>query len=309
MRYTRLKSHLRDVAFTTVVPFTQSGDEILYDKLQENIERIFEAGGRTFIPCGNSGEYYSLTAEERLRIVEETVSIVRDDGVVIAGVGGSTKDTIEDIRQYEAVGADAVMIHDLDHTFVHQDGIINYYKEIAETTDLGIVLYRRGPELSIPVLKELSTEENVIGVKFAVNDVNEFSKAVREVPGDVVFTTGIAERFAPTFALEGAEGFTTGIGSFAPKVSLALQDALRVEDWERALSIRDLVRPFEELREGAGAGNKFESANNVPAIKYGLELAGLYGGPVREPIVELSEADKRRAETFYEQIVEADVSG
>ena len=85
-------------------------------------------------------------------------------------------------------------------------------------------------------------------------------------------------------------------------------DALRREDWERAREIRDLARPYENLREEAGSNNSFSAANNVPAIKYGLELAGLYGGPVREPLVELTDEDRRRAEEYYERLTEADLA-
>ena len=44
------------------------------------------------------------------------------------------------------------------------------------------------------------------------------------------------------------------------------------------------------------------AANSVPALKTGLEMAGLYGGPVREPLVELSESDERRARKLYGDI-------
>lgn len=306
MSYERLKQNLRGVSFTTTAPFSEDGSDVLYEEAARNTEAVLEAGGRSFIPCGNTGEYYSLSDEERLGLVETTVDVVGDDGVVVAGVGGSTKKAIEQVQAYEEAGVDGVMLHDLEHTYVHSRGIIEYYKRLANATDLGVVMYKRGPALSLSAISELSTIDNIVGLKFAVNDVNAFSKTVREVPGDIVFSTGIAERFAPAFALEGAEGFTTGIGSFAPEICLTLQDALEREDWEHALEIRDLMRSYEDLREETGPDNDFEAANNVPAIKYGLELAGLYGGPVREPLVELSEEDKQRAETYYEQLTEAE---
>jgi 4-hydroxy-tetrahydrodipicolinate synthase len=308
MSHERLKNHLRDVAFTTAAPFSEDGDELLYDELARNTEFVMDAGGRTFIPCGNTGEYYSLTDEERVGMVETTVDTVGDDGVVVGGVAGSTKEAIDLIEEYERVGADGVMVHDPDHTYIHRRGIVEYYRRLAASTDMGIVLYKRGPELSTSVLEELAPLDNVVGLKYAVNDIKGFSEAALEFSDDIVLSTGIAERFAPAFALEGAEGFTTGIGSFVPEVSLALMDALRREDWERAREIRDLARPYENLREEAGADNSFSAANNVPAIKYGLELAGLYGGPVREPIVELTAEDERRAEEYYDRLTEADLT-
>lgn len=308
MSFENLKQHLRDVAFTTPAPFSEDGAEVLHDEIATNTEAILDAGGKTLIPCGNTGEYYSLSREERVNFVKTTVDTVGSDGVVIAGVAGSTSDAIDLIERYETVGADGVMVHDLDHTYIHRKGLIKYYKRLASATDIGIVLYKRGPELSLPAISELSTVDNIIGLKFAVNDLIAFSETVRGVKGDIVISAGNAERFAPAFALEGAEGFTTGIGAFAPEVSLALQNALEQEDWDRALTIRDLARPYENLRDEPGLDNDISTANNVPAIKYGLELAGRYGGPVRDPIVPLSEGDKRRAEQYFEKLAEFEVT-
>jgi 4-hydroxy-tetrahydrodipicolinate synthase len=303
-----LKEYLKGVAFTTTTPFTEDGEEVVYDELSRIIRSVMAAGGRTFIPCGNTGEFHSLTREERVQVVETSVETVGDEGAVIAGVGGSQKSVIEHVREYERAGIDGVMIHDLGHTYVHREGIVDYYRGVAASTDLDIVLYKRSGKLSLPVVSELSGIKNVVGLKFAVNDVDEFSRVVQEVSDDIVLSCGIAERFAPSFAMEGAEGFTTGIGSFVPEVSLALQDALERGDWERALEIRDLARPYENLRDGTGPGNSFTAANNVPAVKRGLEMAGLYGGPVRPPIVPLSPEDERRAEKYYDRLTESDVA-
>lgn len=307
MSYETLKEDLRDVAFTTAAPFSEDGEEMLYDELERNTRAVMDAGGRVFIPCGNTGEYYSLSEEERIGMVRTTVETVGDEGTIIGGIGGSTKAAQQRIDAYADAGADAVMVMHPSHTYIHERGLVKYYRELADYTDLGIILYKRGPELSLSVLDELSLIDNVVAVKFAVNDIAAFSKAVRTTSGDIVFSTGIAERFAPTFALEGAEGFTTGIGAFVPEVAVALMEALREKDWERAMRIRDLVRPYEDLREEPGPDNDLVAANNVPAIKYGIELAGRYGGPVREPIVELSEENKHQAEVYYDQIISADI--
>lgn len=305
MSFEALKETLRGVAFTTITPFGEDGEEVLYDELKQNARAVEEAGGELFIPCGNSGEYYALTDEERVKVVQATVEAVGDDSAVVGGVGGSTKTAISLAERYQDAGVDAIMVMHPDHTYLHEQGLLEYYRRIVNAVDCGVVLYKRGPELSEDIIAELSTEDNVVAVKYAVNDIKSFSRAVENVPGDVVWSNGIAERFAPAFALEGAEGFTTGIGNFVPEATLALMDAVRNEDWERAKHVRDVLRPYEDLREEAGPNNDFSAANNVPAVKYGMELAGLYGGPVREPLVELSDEDKERAEQYYEAIQEA----
>ena len=306
MDYRSLKADLRGVAFTNPTPFDDDGETVRHDALERNLEAIVDAGGRLVIPCGNTGEYYSLSQEERVAVVETTVEAVGDSASVLAGVGGSTKTALELIDRYEAVGADGLLVMHPVHTYVHERGIEAYYRRLIEATDLGVVLYKRGPELTHDHLAALAEYDNLVGVKYADNDVKAFSAAASSIPG-VVWSNGIAERFAPSFALEGAEGYTTGIGNFVPEATLALMDAVRDEAWERAREIRDLLRPYEDLREETGADNAIAAANNVPAVKFGMELAGLYGGPVREPLVDLSEADRDRARKYYDRIVSADL--
>ena len=300
--YEDLKEDLRGVAFTNPTPFSRDGADVLHDELASNVEFIADAGGEVIVPCGNTGEYYSLSNEERTAVVETTVEAVGDAGSVVGGVGGSTKTAKGLIDEYEAAGADAIMVMNPVHTYLHETGTLRYYEALADHTDLGVVLYKRGPELTHDHIRELSKRDNVVAVKYAVNDIKAFSKAVATTPGDLVWVNGIAERFAPSYAVEGAEGFSTGIGNFVPDAVLALDDALSAEDWRRAREIRDVLRPYEDLREETGPNNRFDSANNVPVVKHGLDIVGEYGGPVREPLVDLSADDAARVEEYYETV-------
>ena len=305
MPHDQLKADLRGVAFTNPTPFSEDGESVRHDALAENVEHLADAGARLLIPNGNTGEYYSLSHDERVACAETAVEAF-GDGSVVAGVGGSTKTALSLVEAYENAGADAVMVMHPIHTYLHERGLLRYYERIVEATDLGVVLYKRGPELTHRVIAALSERDNVVAVKYADNDVKGFSAAVASVPGDLVWSNGIAERFAPAFAVEGAEGYTTGIGNFVPEPTLALMDALRDGNWERARELRELLRPYEDLREEPGADSAIAAANNVPAVKYGMELADLHGGPVREPLVELSDEDRERAREYYDRIRRAE---
>ncbi|WP_247004247.1 dihydrodipicolinate synthase family protein [Halosolutus gelatinilyticus] len=296
-----LRDRFRDVAFTTAVPFGDDG-AVLFDDLAENLRTQYEAGARLFVPCGNTGEYYSLTGEERIAIVAAHVEATGDDATIAGGVAGSVAEVGRLADAYEDAGADAIMVMHPDHTYVHESGLANYYHRICDETDLGVVIYKRGPEITRDVLVELSDRESVVAVKFAVNDIKEFSQTVSDAPGDVTWLNGIAERYALAFAIEGATGYTTGIGNFAPEATLALFEAVESENWERARSIQRLLRPIEDLREEPGVGNALPGANNVPVVKYGMELAEYSGGAVRDPLVDLAESDAARLEEHYDRL-------
>ncbi|MFC6907197.1 dihydrodipicolinate synthase family protein [Halalkalicoccus tibetensis] len=308
MNYQTTRKALQGVAFTTAIPFTDNSEKnIKYEDYKNNLQAIEDAGGQLYIPCGNTGEYYSLTHDERVNVSSSTVEAVSTDSVVIAGVAGSTKTVKKLSEEYNSLGVDGIMIMHPDHTYLHETGIEQYYRNIAKATDLPVVLYKRGPEISNKVVTKLAGVENIIGIKYAVNDIEGFSKIVESVPNDFVCVNGIAERFAPAFALEGAEGFTTGIGNFVPELPLKLHSALSNNNFEQARRIRNLARPYETLRAESGDNNRISAANNIPAVKYGMDLAGLEGGPVREPLVNLSGSDRQRAEKYYSEIMDSTI--
>ena len=298
----RLRDAFRDVAFTTAVPFTDDGSDVRYDALAENVAGLYDAGARLFVPCGNTGEYYALSDRERERVVRIHVEATGADATVVGGAGGNVGEVASLASSYGEAGADAVMVMHPSHTYVHEEGLREYYRRVCDATDLGVVIYKRGPEITRRLLADLTELEGVVAVKFAVNDVNEFSRTVEEADGEVAWVNGLAERFALAYAMEGAVGYTTGVGNFAPRATLALFDAVDAGEWERAREVRRAIRPFEDLREEAGEGNELAAANNVPAVKRGMALAGYHAGPVRPPLVDLSEADAERAAEYYERI-------
>ncbi|RKD89212.1 dihydrodipicolinate synthase family protein [Halopiger aswanensis] len=302
MPATSLHDRFRDVAFTTAVPFTEDRTAVRDDALADNVSRLYEAGARLFIPCGNTGEYYALTDDERVDVVETHVAATGDEATIVGGAAGNVPEVTALANAYEDAGADAVMVMHPDHTYAHESGLLEYYDRICDVTDLGVVIYKRGPELTRDVLVELSEREEVVAIKFAVDDLKEFSQTVDDADGDVTWLNGIAERYALSFAIEGAEGYTTGVGNFVPEVTLELYDAIEAEEWDRARDLQQLLRPLEDIREESGTENDLAAANNVPVVKYGMDLAGYEGGPVRRPLVELAADDKARVEDQYATI-------
>jgi 4-hydroxy-tetrahydrodipicolinate synthase len=301
MDRTRLIDSFRDVAFTTTVPFSEDGGEIRYDALADNLSRLYDAGARLLVPCGNTGEYYSLSNDERTCIVESHVEATGDEATIVGGAAGSFSNVRTLADAYENVGADALMVMHPRHTYMHESGLKEYYHQICDVTDLGVVIYKRGPEITRDVLAELSERENTVAVKFAVNDIKEFSQTVADTDGEVTWLNGLAERYVIPFVIEGAAGYTTGIGNFAPETTLELFDAVKTREWDRARTIQNAIRPYEDLRDEPDR-SPFAAANNVPAVKYGMDLGEYYGGSVRAPLVDLSETDKNRAEEYYRRI-------
>nr|WP_112473077.1 dihydrodipicolinate synthase family protein [Streptomyces sp. ST1020] len=282
------RTALADVVAIPVTPFAEDGgvDGTVCRAL---LRRLLDAGITTLTPNGNTGEYYTLTPEERRRITEFTLEEVGDRATVLVGVGHDIPSAVEAARHARAFGAQMVMVHQPVHPYVSQAGWVDYHREIAEAVpELGVVPYVRNAQLRGERLAELADAcPNVIGVKYAVPDASRFAAFARDAGLErFVWVAGLAEPYAPSYFSAGATGFTSGLVNVAPAVSLNMIEALRSGDYPAAMKVWEQIRRFEELRAAGG------SANNVTVVKEALASLGLCRREVRPPSRTLPEDER-----------------
>jgi len=206
---------------------------------------------------------------------------------VLAGIGHDLETAKEMASFAQDVGADAVMVHQPVHPYLMTEGLVRYYSEIARSVEIGIVLYVRHEAIGQEVLDRVTALDNVLAIKYAINDLPRFGNLVQSVENSVVWVCGTAEMWAPFFFAAGAEGFTSGLVNIAPEMSLAMLKRLKEGNRELVRTVWREAAPLERLRA------KNHSGNNVTMIKEGMNLVGLPAGRVREPLGELDEADRR----------------
>lgn len=287
-----LTQRLHHVAVTTVTPMRKDGTVDLA-AIAPQVEAMTAGGIRILVPCGNTGEFASLGEDEARAVVEATVAAAPDGTTVIAGVGGASVTAAGLAEHAAAVGADAVMVHHPTHTYIDPDALVRYYERILQATDLGMVVYKRGPELSDQVIAELVLHEQVVGVKYAVNDLNSFANLVDEAGTSAcAWLCGTAERFAPFFHIAGAVGFTSGIANFAPQLPVAMYDAMAAGDVAGTMELRRQLTPFEQLRASRN------NALNVPAVKEAMRQLSMDSGMLRDPLQQPSPDERELIATM-----------
>lgn len=297
----QVRARLRGVAAGLLTPFDDEL-EIEHDKLAANAQALYDQGLRTFLATANISEYHSLSQAERVDVTRTSVDALPDEACVLGGVGGSTPDAVDLIGAYDELGVDALMVMPPDHTFVHEQGLLDYYRKLDGASERPLVPYVKGFDPSVDFLGALTRIDGVVGIKYALDDCVKLGEAVAAGADDVVWVNGLAEPYAVAFWAEGVEGFSAGVSNFRPEVGLELFDALSAGNWERARRLRDVCLPYQRFRDETGANNELGGAISVSAVKKGLDLAGLHGGNVREPIRPLSAEDERRAAELYDQL-------
>lgn len=286
----RLRAALHGVGITPPTPFTDDLSTVDLDGLRRNIQFLVDAGATLLYPCGNTGEFAALSMDEWTRVVEVTVDVAGDRCVVAPGVGHGFGVAREQLRRAADLGASGVLAMPPNLVYPADEGVIAYYGALADADLLPVVVYRKGGWPTESGLPKLLTDHEVAGVKYGENDVSVLAAMIAATPPGTIWTCGTAERYAPYFFLAGAVGFTSGLGNVNPPLALGMYAALETGDAARALELREECLPFEQIRA------RHASANNVPAVKVGLDAVGLAGGRVRPPMRDLdaAEADEVR---------------
>lgn len=289
-----LRHALTNVVVAPVTPFDEH-DLIDFKALRKHVGYLVDNGVTSLLAGANVSEFFSLTYEEWQAATDAIVEGANDRASVIAGISYHTETAIRMGNAAIASGAVGVMLHTPVHTHVTEAGLYAHVTALADALDVGVVLYKRGPRFSDAVLSDAVRHDNIVGVKYATNDLHRFAVAVEEGPTDITWVCGTAERWAPFFWLAGARGFTSGLANFAPRESLGLLEALRASDWDRAMQIRSQVTAFEAIRDGQ------QSGQNVPALKEAMNMLGLPGGAVRPPLSRLPASERGKIAAILHQ--------
>jgi 4-hydroxy-tetrahydrodipicolinate synthase len=225
--------------------------------------------------------------EEAQAVTQFVVEKVAGRATVLAGVGYDLKTAREMALAAQDAGADGVMVHQPAHPYLMAEGLIRYYTQMAHGIRVGIALYVRHPSIDRSVLDRVTALDNVVAVKYAINDLPTFATIAQSVDHPVAWVCGTVEMWAPFFFAAGAQGFTSGLVNAAPEKSLAMLAALRQGDRHSVMAVWKEIAPLEKLR------TSHHSGNNVTVIKEAMNLLGLPGGYVRERVGELNEADRQ----------------
>lgn len=280
----------KTIAGITVTPFDPATKTIDWQAAEDNVKFLANHGLKVLVPCGHTSEFYALSIEEAKETVRRTVKWAEGNGIYIAaGIGYAVPTAVELGLSAKKAGAHAVMIHQPVHPYVTEAGILSYYTSIIQALDMPVIIYFKDENISDRVLKKLAPMEQLVGVKYAINDLPRFAAVVRDIPQEhgIAWICGTAEKWAPFFHHAGAEGFTSGLVNVCPDMSFDLLNALNAGDHEEIWNIWSKVVPFENLRA------KYRAGNNVAVVKEAMNQLGLSGGATREPVDPLDEADRQ----------------
>ena len=292
---------LRTVHLVPLTAFDRAGE--INSALQaEHISRMYAAGMRVFMPAAGTSEFHSLSSDEIVESVRITREASGPDALIFAPVGLQVGHAVDVGRRSLAAGAAGIMFMPFVHPYLNDAGAADYYRAVIGEVQAPTLIYKKAAIPSDALLLELADDPHVVGVKYAVNEMPEFRKAMLAADGKLEMICGSAERHAPFYMLAGAGGFTTGAGNLCPHVSLAMHAAFAAGEYHEGLRLQRILLPIEEYRARAG------DSYNVSMLKHAMTLLGQDFGDPRPPQRRLSDVEKKEITAIVEPILKAEAA-
>jgi len=237
------------VSSPIVTPF-DADDDFDADALASHVETIVDAGLDGIVPCGTTGEFASLTDEERRTAVETTVEAANGRVPVIAGAADTTVSGVRDRLRFAAeAGADAGLITlPYYHTSTDPDGQRAFFERVADDAPLPIYLYdipaTVGESIDPDVVADLAAHESVVGLKDTSGDISAVDTAIDRTSEEFTVFQGVDALLYPSASL-GVDGGINARSQVIPEVFVSLGEALRAGDDDRALALhREAIAPL-----------------------------------------------------------------
>jgi 5-dehydro-4-deoxyglucarate dehydratase len=269
-----------------VTHFTSEGE---FDEtpFREHVAWLAAHSPAGLFAAGGTGEFFSLTLQEDSRVVKAAVDATAGALPVLAGCGYGTAMAMQFAHAAEEAGADGLLLFPPYLINPDQAGLIAHVKAVCDSTHLGVIVYNRdnaiANENTLARLAELCP--NLVGFKDGVGDIELMMRIYLKLGDRLTYVGGLptAETFALPYLEMGVTTYSSAIFNFLPKFALDFYAAVRRRDHEVVSKhLRDFIMPYLNIRDR-------RKGYAVAIVKAGLKVVGRPAGPVRSPLVDLTD--------------------
>ena len=222
-----------------------------HDFLAKHVNWLVDHGCTGIVALGSLGESATLTADEKVSILESCVAAVGDRVPVVAGIAGlSTSECVTLARRAERAGCQGLMVLP---PYVHKGPwreIRAHFSAIITATDLSCMLYNNpiayGTDVTPDQLEELTSHANLHATKESSGDVRRVTAVVAQLGDRLNVFAGLDDMIVESVAM-GANGWIAGLVNALPAESVELVRLATAGDLRGAREIYDWFLPLLRL--------------------------------------------------------------
>ncbi len=278
-----------------VTPF-KSDKTVDFEALIKLVEFNIDNGIDYLVINGTTGESATITKEERKEIIEVIAKANNKRLPLVLGIGGNnTVSVVSELQATDLTEIDAVLSVAPYYSKPTQEGFYQHFKAISLASPKPIILYnvpgRTAKNMEPSTTIRLANDfENVIAVKEAGNNVQQYLELIKNKPKDFLIISG-DDDLALTVTLAGASGVISVIGQAFPKeFSLLINLGLQGKASEA----------YQQHFRLMGAIDLIFAENNPAGIKAVLQQLNITSDEVRLPLVKASEELQKEITNFVD---------
>jgi len=270
-------------------PFDAAG-EVNCRALAENLARWNRYDLAGYVVLGSNGEGVFLDEGEKLRLLETARQAIPAGRLLIAGTGcESTRATVALTRRAAGVGAEAALVV-TPHYYkgrMTSEALVGHFYAVAEASPIPIILYNvpsnTGVDMDATTIARAAQHPNIVGIKDTGGNLARMADTVRLAGPEFQVLAGSAGFFLAGLAV-GAVGGVLALANIAPQQMIDLYRLFKAGRWAEAAGLQRRMIPVN-----AAVTTRW----GIAGLKAALEMLGYYGGPVRPPLLEIGEEERR----------------
>ncbi|MBP5155078.1 MAG: 4-hydroxy-tetrahydrodipicolinate synthase [Clostridia bacterium] len=281
------KTVFRGAATALITPFRDG--EVDYAALERILEFQIEKGINALVVCGTTGEPATLDDDEHRRVLDFCIAKVNRRVPVIAGTGSNSTQYAKELTLFaKRAGADAALLVTPYYNKCSQQGIVKHFNEIAEASDLPLILYnvpsRTGFSISADSYRQLAKHPNIVAVKEASGHIPLMLEVLAECGDELDMYSGDDHLLVPLMSM-GAIGVISVLSNVIP-AETAEMARLCLEG--KTKEAADLQLRYHRLMNAM-----FTQVNPIP-VKTAMSMMGWCRNEFRMPLcpMEPQENDK-----------------
>ncbi|CAL2082715.1 4-hydroxy-tetrahydrodipicolinate synthase [Tenacibaculum dicentrarchi] len=276
-----------------VTPFSEDLS-VDFQALKKLVNYNIDNGTNYLVINGTTAESATITTQEKAEIIKVIATENNGRLPLVLGLGGNnTQVVIDELKSADLSNIDGILSVAPYYSKPTQEGFYQHFKAIASATKKPVILYnvpgRTAKNMEPATILRLANDfENIVGVKEAGNNQQQYLALLKDKPKDFLIISG-DDDLALGVVLAGGAGVISVIGQGFPKkfskmiqLGLAGKNKKAYKIHYQLMDVVDYI--FEE--------------NNPAGIKAVLLKKGICLDEVRLPLVKASEELQTKISDF-----------
>ena len=257
-------------------------------ELRAQVNRQIEGGVHAIFCFGTNGEGYILNGKEKELVLRTVIEECNGRVPVYAGTGCiSTRETIEQSKMAQSLGADVLSIITPSFAAASQNELYEHYKAVAEAVDMPIVLYnipaRTGNALAPATVAQLAQIDNIVGAKDSsgnFTNILAYIDAGKSKKNGTFSTLSGNDQLIIWNLLAGGTGGIAGCANVYPHVMASIYNLFMEGKIEEAKAANASIASFRAC---------FKYGNPNTIVKTAVAMLGYNVGKCRAPFNQVPE--------------------